>query len=275
MAEAETGVCDTGRYQCAYVCWGKGPPLLFIPGLHGAANSFTLLMAHLVAHFQCIAYDLPMGQDDGAVLSTYRHADFAADALALLDHLGIERSYVFATSFGGTIALRALQAAPQRLPRAILQAGFAHRPLAPAEVLLARMSRRWRRPLGTLPFFADFLSRVHYPPFADKPPEVWQAFVAHCGAPLIAAIAHRALLLHRFDMRPALPAIRQPILLVGGDSDPLVRWRHEGELARGLPHARRVQLTNCGHYPRFTHPDALAQVIQQFLTPQPAAGSGE
>ena len=35
-------------------------------------------------------------------------------------------------------------------------------------------------------------------------------------------MARRALLLHRVDLRPLLPAIRQPVLLVCGSHDPLV-----------------------------------------------------
>ena len=134
--EAEHGVCDTGRYRCRYAVWGQGPPLLFIHGLSDRARSFALVYASLSRHFRCIAYDLPTGKGDGARLHRYTHADLAADVFALLDHLNLPRSYVLGSSFGATIALAALHACPERLPRAVLQGGFAHRPLAAAELFV-------------------------------------------------------------------------------------------------------------------------------------------
>ena len=38
----------------------------------------------------------------------------------------------------------------------------------------------------------------------------------------LAAFAARVMMLHQLDLRPVLPAIRQPMLLVCGDSDPLI-----------------------------------------------------
>ena len=66
--EAERGVCDTGRYRCSYYSWGRGPALVFIPGLCDDQLSFILPIARLKKHFRCIAYNLPSGQGDGAGL---------------------------------------------------------------------------------------------------------------------------------------------------------------------------------------------------------------
>src|SRR2546430_1148345 len=119
--EARRGVCDTGRYRCPYYVWGHGPNLLFIPGLCDDALSFVMSMPLLRERFRCIAYDLPAGQGDGARLGAYRHADYVADAFALLDHLGADESFVFGSSFGATIALAAMHAEPERFPKAVLQ----------------------------------------------------------------------------------------------------------------------------------------------------------
>src|SRR5262245_43219860 len=134
--EATRGICDTGRYRCRYYAWGEGPPLVFVPGLSDDALSFVLPIALLSRHFRCVAYDLPAGGADGARLDRYRHRDLVADLFALMDHVGARRGYLFGSSFGSTVALAALHAAPERLPRGILQGGFAHRPLAWAEVAL-------------------------------------------------------------------------------------------------------------------------------------------
>jgi pimeloyl-ACP methyl ester carboxylesterase len=265
--EAVQGVYDTGRYRCPYFTWGQGPVLLFIPGLSDDARSFLLLSALLSKSFRCIAYDLPAGRGDGARLRRYTHSDLVEDAFALLDHLGVGQSYVLGCSFGSTVALAALEARPARLPRAVLQGGFAHRRLAPAEVLLARLVRYLPGRTRSLPFRSALLRRSHHGPFATRPPEFWDFFLTRWGSPRLAAMAQRALLLHRLDLRPALGHIRQPVLLVTGEADPLVNRECEQDLLRGLPNAGQVELMDCGHNPLFTHPEVLAEVVREFLTP--------
>jgi pimeloyl-ACP methyl ester carboxylesterase len=265
--EAGKGVCDTGRYRCRYYVWGEGPPLLFIPGLSDDAHSFVQVMVHLTERFRCIAYDLPAGGTDGARLSRYTHVDLVADVFALLDHLGIGQNYVFGSSFGGTIALGALRARPERLPRAMLQGSFARRPLTRLENLAVRFIRHWPGTMRHLPLRKAALRRANYPFFADRRPELWDYFLERANIQPIAAVAHRALMVHRLDLRSILPEIRQPVLLVGGDRDRVIARACEEELLQGLPNVRRVELFNCGHNPLFTHPEVLAALIRQFFTP--------
>src|SRR5262249_54388474 len=162
--------------------------------------------------------------------------------------LDISRAYLFGSSFGSTIALAAMRDRPERIPRAILQGGFAWRPLAQAERALARMARYWPGTMRYLPFRTKALRLAHFEPFARCPPEIWDYFLRYTGAVPIAPLAHHALVLHVPDIRPILPAIRQPILMVCGDRDPLVRRAHEDFLFNGLPNVRRLELDTCGHF---------------------------
>jgi pimeloyl-ACP methyl ester carboxylesterase len=263
--EATRGVLDTGRYRCRYAVWGEGPPVLFVPGLSDRGDVFVMLTALLARGFTCITYDLPVGGSDGARLNRLTHTGLVADALALLDHLGIGRGYLYGASFGSTVVLRLLHDHAARFPRAVLQGGFAWRPLAPAEWLLARTARHWHGTMGRLPLFQALQRHAHFAPFATRPPEVW-SFYLDDDRP-IAAVATHALLLHHTDLRPALGAIRQPVLLACGDCDPLVSRRCEDVLLEGLPNARRVEIGGCGHLPYLSHPEALAEVVRRFLTP--------
>jgi pimeloyl-ACP methyl ester carboxylesterase len=235
--------------------------------LADSGRSFVLPISQLADHFRCIAYDLPTGRGDGARLGRYTHADLVADLFALLDNLGIRQAYLFGSSFGSMAALAAMRANPERHPRAVLQGGFAYRPLARAERLLARLACYGPGPVRLLPFRAKAMRRVHHGPFAHRPPEVWQHYLTRTGGMPIATLARHALLMHGTDLRPILGDIRQPVLMVCGDRDPLVRAEHEAILLRGLPNVRRVEVENCGHFPHYTHPELLAEVVRQFLTP--------
>jgi pimeloyl-ACP methyl ester carboxylesterase len=266
--EATRGTCDTGRYRMPYFVWGEGPPLLFIHGVSDTSHSFLQPVSRLSAHFRCIAYDQPSGRGDGARLRTYRHANLVEDVRALLDHLEVARTYVLGSSFGSTIALAAMRAWPERFPRAILQGGLARRPLSRGERFLARIGRLLPGSVKNLPLRRKILRLVNEGPFANRSPEVWNYFETCSGRGPIAAFAHQALILDRLDLRPLLPAIRQPILLVCGDQDRIIGPAFTEVLMNGLPNVGRVILEGCGHVPSYTHPEALAEVVRQFLTPK-------
>lgn len=265
--EAEPGELDTGRYRCRYVAWGKGPALVFVPGLSSDALSFVQPMARLRHDFRCVAYDLPTGAGDGARLARYRHDDLRDDLFALLDHLKLGRTYLLGFSFGATVALAALAAQPARFARAILVGGFARRRLSPAEIFLAHWGRYWSGRLADSAVAAAVVHHNHFGSFAQRPAEDWQFFLKHSCRPAWKTFAQRVLLLSRTDVRPLLGRVAQPTLLVYGDRDPLVPRTFQDELQKGLPNAARAELEGCGHQPQFTHPEVLSELIRQFLTP--------
>jgi pimeloyl-ACP methyl ester carboxylesterase len=265
--EAMCGTCHTGRYRMPYFVWGEGPPLVFVHGVCDSSRSFVQPISRLAAHFRCIAYDLPAGDGDGAVLHRYAHEDLVADLFALLDHLGISKSYVLGSSFGGTVVLQALRQTPGRLPRAVLQGGLAHRRLARAERALVRLFGWLPGRAARLPLREKVLRKTQQPLFAHRPAQVWRYFLDVTGRTPIRTFARQALWLHRLDLRPVLPAVRQPVLLVCGERDNVVPRRFTEVLLAGLPNAGRVVLEGCGHMPSYTHPEVYAEVIRRFLTP--------
>jgi 3-oxoadipate enol-lactonase len=263
--EAQHGEVNTGRYRCRYVVWGRGPTLVMVPGMASDAISFVMLMDRLKSRFRCVSYELPEGGPDGARLMTYRHEDLTRDLFALLDHLRIAECYLLGFSFGSTIALAALHQQPQRFRRAILQGGFARRPLAPAEVLVASFARFLPGTLGQLPLRRRVIEHNHREPFMQRDADVWEFFMEHtCRIPL-RAVAARVLMIHRLDLRSILPAIQQPMLMICGDHDPLVGKACEQELRQGLPNVARAEIEHCGHQPHQTHPEVMAEVVRQFL----------
>ncbi len=264
-AEGKPGALDTGRYVMKFRAWGKGPPLVIIPGLCDDAASFVLPMARLSEQFCVIAYDLPTGNGDGARLRSHGPDALVEDLLALLDHLQLSRTHLLGSSFGSTIALRFAARHPERCSRLMLQGGFAHRPLARPEILLANFARYWRGPIERLPIRKAVLEKNHRTSFAGREAGAWEFFLEASGRPPMAAVAHRCLILHGTDLRGILPRVMQPTLLICGESDPLVGRECERVLMAGLPSVARAEIEGCGHLPQYTHPEVFAEVIGQFL----------
>jgi magnesium chelatase accessory protein len=265
--EAVHGVCDTGRYRLPYYTWGEGPPLLFVHGVGDSCRSFLQPISRLAAHFRCIAYDLPSGYRDGARLRRCGHDTLVADVWALLDHLKLRQSYILGSSFGSTIVLKAMHARPERLPRGILQGGLAYRPLRRAERTLAYLGRFLPGAMASLPLREKVLLKATGSAFKEMFPDVWDHYLKCSGRARLSAFASQVYMLRDLDLRAILPAVRQPVLLICGDQDRVVPRPYAEVLLQGLPNAGRVVIEGCGHVPSYTHPEILAEVIRQFLTP--------
>ena len=216
--------------------------------------------------FRCIAYDLPLGDGDGAPLWRYRHDDLADDFFALLDHVHAKQAYVLGSSFGTTIALNVLHREPGRIPRALLQGAFAQRQLGSLEIALASIARILPGSTRQLPYREKISSKLNGASFGDRL-DLWKYFLDTTGCTPIAAFAHQVLMLRTLDLRPILPDIRQPVLLVGGDNDQVIPRHLQETLLTGLPNARRVELEGVGHVPSYSHPELLAEVVRRFFLP--------
>jgi len=263
--EAQRTTIATPRYRCRVIRWGSGPPLVFIHGLSDEARSFAQVMAALSSDFTCFAYELPNGLEDHAAIAREQHDDHVTDLLALLDHFHLESTAILGSSFGSTITLAALARAPGRFTRAILQGGFARRPLGLVEKALARFARLCPGRMGSLPGRRYAMARLDKPAFVAAPPEAYEFFLSCAGKTPIAAAGRRALILSQLDLRPLLPTIPQPVLMIGGDRDTIVPCCYEEETLAGLRDVRRLELPLCGHYPQYTHPLRMAAAIRSFL----------
>ena len=100
---------------------GSGPPLLFLGG-----SSFDMRLrapvfsSELVQHFSVAAFE-PRGlARSGAPDGEWSMADYANDALAVMDRLGWEQADVIGESFGGMTALELAIRYPERVKRLAL-----------------------------------------------------------------------------------------------------------------------------------------------------------
>ncbi|WP_235441898.1 alpha/beta fold hydrolase [Rhabdonatronobacter sediminivivens] len=94
---------------------GHGVALLCLAGLTRDGRDFDYLEPHLPP-LRLIRMDYRgRGQSDWTGADTYTVPTEAADALALLDHLGVERAALLGTSRGGIIGMYLGATAPDRL----------------------------------------------------------------------------------------------------------------------------------------------------------------
>ena len=110
---------------------GRGEPLLFIHEFAGDHRSWEPQVRYFSAAYRCITYaargyppsDIPT--DPGA----YSQERAVADAVAVLDGLGVARAYVVGLSMGGFTALHLVLTHPDRVLTAVAAgAGYGAQP---------------------------------------------------------------------------------------------------------------------------------------------------
>lgn len=106
-----------------YDVYGEGTPLLLIAGLGFGRWCWFKQVPAVSRHFRVIAFDIRrLSRLDLLDLKDQDHsvADLVAPALALLDHLGIERAHLLGTSLGGFVAQELALQRPETVDRMVL-----------------------------------------------------------------------------------------------------------------------------------------------------------
>jgi len=99
---------------------GSGPPLLFCNGSGSTLESSEMLIAPFTTRFDTVAHD-QRGLGRTEVPPTpYTMADYAADAIGLLDAIGWDRCRIVGISFGGMVAQEIAVTWPERVERLAL-----------------------------------------------------------------------------------------------------------------------------------------------------------
>lgn len=264
--QAEVKVVKTATYNATCRILGEGPPLLLSPGLASTYQGFSIFLNQLATQFCTIIYDYPGDQPgDQARLGRISHDHLVDNVFEILDALGIGKAFLVGTSFGSTITLKALNRDPRRFPKAGIQGGFAWRRFSPAEKLGLKLGRIVPGTVGRLPLHERVLtynSRLSFPKEID---DRWVNYLEQNALTPIHSLAHRLDLVSRLDLRPILPAIQTPIVLVQGNEDRIVPRPYFDELQKALPNAQGVLVPLVGHQPHYTHPEAMAQVMAGFF----------
>ncbi|MEW5684494.1 MAG: alpha/beta hydrolase [Pseudomonadota bacterium] len=174
----------------------------------------------------------------------YGRLNLAADALALLDHLGVGRCEVFGYSMGTRTALQMALDAPDRIGHLMLGGigGKLFDPPRPgaAEAMQQAMAAADPETISE-PFLKSFRQ------FADEQGEDRAALAAMSAAQSPA-----------WD-QAALSRLTMPVLVVAGSRDDLAG--DPEELARLFPHGKGVSLPGCDHFSAIPHASLKATVF--------------
>lgn len=246
--------------QLAYERRGLGLPLIL---LHGHPFDHTIwedVAAQLEADFDLILPDLRGFGESEAPQTPYLLPDMAADILALMDVLGLDRAFLAGHSMGGYIALAFAHAWPERLAGLGLVAS--HVFADPPERRAARYTDAEAIEQRGLAFWAETFPPKLTP---DSRLQVHLRNLIARQNPWGAAQSMRAMA-ERPDASPWLAEFEFPMLIVHGAADALIPLERARQAKALAPKIHLVELPNVAHMPMLEAPEATAEALRFFLS---------
>jgi 3-oxoadipate enol-lactonase len=243
---------------------GAGPVVL----LHGFPLNGAMwdeLVPALADRYHMIVPDLRGHGATEAPDGPYETADHAADVVALLDRLGIERAAIVGLSMGGYIAIQLMVRAPERIGAVVLADTMGRGDSEERRQARAAQAEVIRK--DGLDAFADLvLPRMFAPSvFSERPALVGRFSQTITSQRPHAVIAALQGLASRPEMLDALADVVLPTLVVVGSEDAATTPDDARELASVIRGAELVVLQGAGHMSCWEDPAEFSAAVRGFL----------
>lgn len=234
----------------------EAPVLLLGPSLGSTTAMWAPQVPVLARHLRVVRFDHRGHGRSPVPPGPYTVADLGRDVLELMDRLGIARAHYAGLSLGGMVGMWLAAHAPDRIDRLALLCTAAHLP--PAQGWLDRAAAVRA---GGLAAVADaVLARWFTPEFADTKPyrkmllaTPVEGYAACCEA--IAAL----------DLRPVLPTIEAPTLVISGAEDPATPPELGQQIAAALPRATFVTVPKAAHLANVEQAETVTGLLASHL----------
>jgi pimeloyl-ACP methyl ester carboxylesterase/class 3 adenylate cyclase len=296
---AETSYAACGDLSLAYQVFGDGPVDLVFAGsfvshveLFWTMPEFKAFFDQLATFFRVVLFDKAgVGLSD-PVPQVRTLDDRAAEIEAVMDAVGFENPVVFGMSEGGPAAIVFAATRPERTRALILAgtgsfsvyAGWDDMDRDPAEIrarVLAELGADYTPSTEQLARVQEFgravLSRwgsgetLRCSTPSARSIRQLGMLERMCASPGMARATLEAVF--RIDVRPILPTLTAPTLVIHARDDPTVAVQYGRYLADHIPGAQWLEVDGTDHVPWFTDPDRILTGIEEFLTGSHAAPS--
>lgn len=263
---------STDGLNLHYTDEGEGLPVIALAGLTRNGADFDHVAPHLPVRLIRPDYR-GRGQSDWAAPETYTIPQEAADVMALMDHLGLDRAAILGTSRGGLIAMMLAATIKDRL------AGVALNDIGPEiapQGLDVIMGYIGRNPAQKTYAEAAAFRDQYWTHFKNVPMSRWlQEVQAHYKEtpkgllirydPKLRDAVIAAGAQPTPDLWPLFGTLEGlPLALVRGANSDLLSPATANEMARRRPDMIRADVPDRGHVPFLDEPQAL-DALQAWL----------
>ncbi|MEU2653975.1 alpha/beta hydrolase [Streptomyces sp. NPDC007325] len=249
--------------QVHYEKAGSGPALVLVHGTGsaGSAVNWGRTTPRFTPHRTVITPDLSGTEatvDDGAPLTA---EGLAAQVIAVIEDAADGPVDLLGFSMGSTVAATVAALRPDLVRRLILVAGWAH---TDSDAYLRSLFTLWQslgtsdpasfgRAVAMTGFSRGFLNSIGR--------EAFEALIPNMP-PTPGTLRHIAYDL-QVDIRPLLPRIEAPTLVIGGTQDITVPVEHSRALHAAIPGSSYAEI-DAGHVMFFEQEDTFVKLVTEF-----------
>ncbi|MBD2450333.1 alpha/beta hydrolase [Nostoc sp. FACHB-152] len=262
---------DTEDGQILYRIGGEGEPILLLHMTPRSSDEFKELMPMLAEKKLVIAMDLMGLGDSDKPPRVYSVADYAKNAIALLDELGIKKTSIFGSLTGGYIAGEFAAAYPERVDKLILCNVFGF-DTEEQDKIHKRYSQGYQVKEDGSHLMAQWLARVNYIGNGELNHRCVLDDLKCFGSPIYPGLAVANYCLaakERFRL------IKCPTLVLLGEKalEPLekvglAKPENQSWLQEIIPHGQSVELESGTMWMVNQMPEEVLKVVVDFLDKQ-------
>ena len=254
-----------GPPAIAFEVRGQGDSVLFLHGIGGNRGNWDGELARFGTHWRAIAMDFRGYGDSDPINEPFAFADFAADALGVLDTLELARAHVVGLSMGGLVAQALYASAPERVASLCLVAcRSGAEPVLPG----ARGESFINERLGPLRSGGpEALAQSLAPSLIGQKASGQAKEQVMASLRKVRPDSYLKIMEARMRIAPFLdPAkVRVPVLVVGSDEDKVAPLQQMRELAASIPGAKFALIEGAGHLINIEKPLEFDQALMDFL----------
>jgi 3-oxoadipate enol-lactonase len=251
---------------------GSGTPILFVHEFAADYASWEPQMRYFSRGHRCIAYsargytpsEVPAG-------NTFSYENFRDDALAVLDHLKIERAHLVGLSMGAYSSLQVGLHTPDRaLSLTLAGVGTGSEPARMDEFRnSAQRNARDFETLGSVEVAKSYAKSPNRIPFRIKDPRGFQEFVSALERHDARGSAHtqRGFQYSRpsiYDFEAALQRMMVPTLVICGDEDDAC-IQPSIFLKQHIPASGLSMFPKTGHILNLEEPALFNETLERFV----------
>ncbi len=242
---------------------GDSPVILFSHSFGMTGAMFAPQLDAFRQTYRCITWD-ERGHGGTRADKPFDFWDSAKDALALLDHLGVQRAAFVGTSQGGFLAMRAALLAPDRISGLAILGSSAAAEAAEqrAAYMLMHDSFVAGGASGPPEEIIEIMGQICLGEYADA--ERWKASWRVWPTDQFSLAFHA--LVDRDSITDRLGEIDSPVLVLHGTADRSYSPAHADAIAHGVRHLVGLELVDNGaHFLSLTSPAPVNAKLAQFL----------
>ncbi len=246
---------------------GSGPPIMFSHGLLWSTRMFDAQVATLRSRYRCISWDhRGQGQSDVPKLRAISIEDCYADAVALIEQLGVAPVHIVGLSMGGFVALRLAARRPDLVRSCVLLETSAE--AEPAENVpkyrtLNRMAKWFglrivANKVMPIMFGTTFLSD----PARSVERDVWRERLSRNRRDIWRAVNG---VIEREAIMPELGHITAPTLIMVGDEDVATVPLKSERIHAAIRGSKLVRIPHAGHSSSIEQPVHVTAAIEAWV----------